>query len=107
MASVQQGDKYGIGIRLSMNNQPLVPSMVTDVKIQMGNRLLSYEEGEVTFDDVNNEWIFPMNQADTMPLANYFSYIPMQVRVIIGNSIINSDVKMIDSLSSIIKEVRA
>lgn len=69
MLTIMQGDKYGIAVVLMTNDgQPIKPSEVDDVEISVGSISKTLLDGEISFSEVNNEWIFPIEQRETFAI---------------------------------------
>lgn len=99
---IQQGNQYPLPIKIITNNQPITPDDIDDVRIQIGSYLKSYADGEITFNDETNEWLFPLTEHMTQSFGNLRA--PVQVGIKIGENLIYSITQNIDIGKSIIKQ---
>lgn len=99
---IQQGDEYALPIVIKMNDASVSPSDIDDLRIQVGEYLKSYVDGELTYDDELEQWLFPMTEEMTRTFTDELTLV--QVAVKIGNRKINSVVKKINVYKSIIKK---
>lgn len=67
--TIKQGDSCGIFLNLVQNNTVLMPSMVDDIEIYIGENLrLSAVEGGVKFDPDSKKWYIWPTQEQTFSL---------------------------------------
>lgn len=99
---IQQGNQYPLPIKIISNNQPITPTDVDDVRIQVGDYLYSYQDGGLTFNIETNEWIFPLTEQMTQSFTNLRT--PVQVGIKKNDRFIYSAIQNVDVGKSIIKE---
>lgn len=73
MATIRmmQGDSYAVFVDLKMkeSGEPITPSMVSDVEIQVGDNLRkTHSAGEVLYDETQSQWYFIPSQEETFAL---------------------------------------
>lgn len=67
--TIKQGDSCGIFLNLKQNDQPLLPSMVDDLEVYIGETLrLTAVEGTVKFDTSSSRWFIWPTQEQTFAL---------------------------------------
>lgn len=99
---IQQGNQYPLPIKIISNNQPITPTDVDDVRIQVGDYLYSYQDGVLTFNVETNEWIFPLTEQMTQSFNNLRT--PVQVGIKKYDRFVYSAIQNVDIGKSIIKE---
>ena len=62
---IVQGDAYSIPITIKINGTLVKGSDVTKMIIKIGNISKSTDDGEVTYDNTNNKWYFPLTAQDS------------------------------------------
>ena len=78
--TIMQGDSYPIYIELTQDGDVLVPEMISELEVCVGDKLRkTYSNGEVKFDKEKNQWYIHPTQEETLGL-NPDSY-PVYVRV--------------------------
>lgn len=98
---IQRGDQYSIPIELKFDGQILTPADCDDVRIQIGDKMLQYSDGELVYDAVAQVWMFPLTEEETRTMKGLLKF---QQAVKIGTSLYYSDVTTIDIKDSIITE---
>lgn len=88
LRTIRAGDSYILPIQLKQSDNYVTPSVVDDVRIQIGNVLRSYSDGTLTFNGADNTWLYLLTQEQT---ANpQFGILQGQVRLIKDGGIYNS-----------------
>lgn len=78
MLQIMQGDSLKIPISISLRGTKVIPSMVSTVEIMVDELCKTYPK-EVSYDEVNEVWLFPITQSETLALCP--SDQPIQIRV--------------------------
>lgn len=99
---IQQGDQYNIPVKIKYQNTYLTPTNVDDIRIKVGNRLLNYVNGDITFNSSTNEWNYPLSHEQSVVMNGCLTYI--QVGFKKGNEEIYSPTETVYVGQSIIKE---
>lgn len=102
MAVIVQGDQYLLPVKIITNNSTVTPDDVDDIRIQLDNNLKSYSDGEITFNDTTNEWLYPLTEEMTQQFNNVL--VPIQVGIKVGTEIMYSATIDINVGQSIIKK---
>jgi len=63
-AILRRGDKYSLKIQVKLGNEIITPENCSDIRIKIGNTVLSYSRQELTFEE--GYWLFPLSQAMTL-----------------------------------------
>lgn len=69
---IMQGDQYSITFGIDFNDSPLDISTVSTVQLVVGNMVKSYKSdgtGEVSWDNDNSLFVFPVTQEETFLLS--------------------------------------
>lgn len=98
MASIMQGDEYGIpiGLKRKSDGTVITTADVEEVEIVLGGCRKTYSGGEVTFD--GEKWIYPLTQEESFTFARRAR---LQVRVkFSGGDVVGrfaDDIKIVSS----------
>lgn len=70
MVEIKQGDSYAIFLGLTQDGAILIPSMVDDIEICVGEGGLrfTYKETTVMFDDPSKQWLIWPTQEQTFAM---------------------------------------
>lgn len=93
MAAIKmmQGDSYSIYLDLKIDGKAVVPNMISEIEITVGDAFRKlYSSGEVNYDSAAKQWFFTPTQEETLSMKPN-SY-EVQVRIKFQNGI-NSSVK--------------
>ena len=93
MAAIKmmQGDSYSIYLDLKIDGKAVVPNMISEIEITVGDAFRKlYSSGEVNYDFGSKQWYFTPTQEETLSMKPN-SY-EVQVRIKFQNGI-NSSVK--------------
>lgn len=102
---IHKGEQFAIPFEVKINDNIVTPYDIDGLRIKVVNILEEWPDGIIEFDDVNNVWLFWLEESETL---NMFSgRRPAQIAVKIGDNIIKSDVFDLDVKSSIITETWA
>lgn len=83
---IMQGDSYPIYIELSQDGAPLLPEVLDELEICVGEAMRKImSDGGVQFDEDSNRWYIHPTQQETFALDNGRSY-EVQARVHYKNS---------------------
>lgn len=99
---IMQGDQYYVPIELCFDKEKVTPENVDDVRIQIGDILQSYSEGQLTYSPESQVWLFHLTQNQTRSILD--TEVPFQFAVKRGDEIYHSSVSKIPFDRSIIKE---
>lgn len=70
---IMRGDQYALGMVITHNDVKITPDDVTDmvVRIGIGDNVInkSYSLGELSYDDDNDRWLFPLTSEQTRKLS--------------------------------------
>lgn len=81
MLTIKQGDSYGILLNLSQDGQVLVPDMVNDIEVCIGETLrYSAVDGGVKFDTNTNKWYIWPTQDETFSLEEGTHKVEIRVK---------------------------
>lgn len=106
--AIHYGDQYSIPVRIKDSaGRAITRDIVSDVTIKIGNIAKRLSKNEIQFDDENNLWMFPITSEETKVLyknSRTFedAVVPMQIKVRIGNDVIQNDVANIEIKKSIL-----
>ena len=99
---IHKGEQYAIPFDVKINDVIATPEDIDGVRIKVFGKLHSWPDGELTYDDEENAWLYPLDQDQTrgkLPGAS-----EAQGAVKIGNDILKTDVFGIEVKNSIIME---
>ena len=102
---MQQGDQYAVRVDIKQGGEALEPADVAGVKVQLGDIVREYPDGDLTYDSTLESWLFPVTQAETLALEGTVS---AQVQVNLGGEpaqIVGSPVRRVRVDGSIIRQV--
>lgn len=92
MLNILQGDQYAIPILLTIgegtSKRPLVPDDVDDMEIIVGESSKTYLTGGVTYDSLEDLWLYNLGQADSFSM---YSTVPIVARPKINGEIFGVD----------------
>lgn len=89
MATIKmmQGDSYVVFINLTIQKQPLLPEMVDDVEICVGESLRkTYSGNGVWFDSVSRMWYIRPSQEETLAMEEAMYEVTARVKFTDGDS---------------------
>lgn len=84
---IMQGDSYGIPITIEFDGGIGTPDNLLDVEVVLGDIKKSYSEGKLTFDDENNQYIFPLTQTDSLAMAASYNRAQIRIKLMTGEVI--------------------
>ena len=99
---IHKGEQFSIPFDVKINDVIATPEDLDGVRIKVFGKLREWPDGELTYDDEENAWLYPLDQDQTrgkLPGAS-----EAQVAVKIGNDILKTDVFGIEVKNSIIME---
>lgn len=74
-----KGDKYSLKIRVKLGNEVITPESCSDIRIKIGNMVLSYSKQELSFED--EYWLFPLSQEFTLGVDGDFLEAQAQFKI--------------------------
>ena len=81
---MMQGDSYGLEVTLLDGDGAVItPDVVTNIEITIGSLSKTYKDGQVTFSEDSQKWIFPLDQEETFAFPA--SRVKAQARVVWAN----------------------
>lgn len=99
MSKLMQGDQYALPIAITQGETVITDANIDGLRVRFGRFEKRYP-GELTYSTTELAWMFPLTQSETLCMAGQ---TPMQVEIIIGDSITRSNVMHVDAGYSIIK----
>ena len=69
MDKIMQGDSYGIPIAIQTANGWATPDKFSEIEIIIGDMRKTLSSGQLTYDYVNAQFIFPLTQEETFGLS--------------------------------------
>ena len=99
---IRKGEQFLVPFEIKVGEDNATPSDIDGLRIKIADRLCEWPDGELTFDDVDGVWLYPLTEAQSLTL--FSGKRQAQVAVKIGDSILKSDVISINIKDSIIKE---
>lgn len=103
--TIHQGDQYIIPFTITSGGEAIEPSDVTGMRIQIGDQLQEYPDGDLTYDSTNGVWCFHLTEEMSSGMSSGRQAVQIGVKE--GSSdteIVYSDVFYIDVGASLIKE---
>jgi len=68
--TIMQGDSYPIYMELKVDGKCLIPDMISEMEVCIGESILKYySKGEVVFEEGTNQWYIHPTQKETLSLA--------------------------------------
>lgn len=98
---IHQGDQYAIPIKIKSDNLIITPDNCTDVRVKINNKMISYSTGELTFNEIEQLWRFPLTEDISF---GYSMKVQIQIAVKFDDDYVYSPVQQIDVENSIIKD---
>lgn len=99
---IRKGEQFLVPFEIKVGEDNATPQDIDGLRIKIADRLCEWPDGELTFDDVDGVWLYPLTEAQSLTL--FSGKRQAQVAVKIGDSILKSDVISISVKDSIIKE---
>lgn len=99
---VHKGEQFYVPVEVAVNGQNVSPEDVDGVRIQIGDRLCEWPDGELEYDGEENVWLYNLKESQTMVM--HAGRQKAQIAVMIGDAILETDVFGIDVRESIIKK---
>lgn len=99
---IHKGEQFAIPFEVKINDNIVTPYDIDGLRIKVNDILEEWPDGNLEFDDVNNVWLFGLEESETLNM--FAGRRPAQIAVKIGNNILKSDVFDLDVKSSIITE---
>lgn len=99
---IHKGEQFVVPVEVEVNGQNVSPDDVDGIRIQIGDRLCEWPDGELDYDMEEETWLYPLTEAQTMSM--YAGQRKAQIAVMIGDAILETDVFGIDVKESIIKK---
>lgn len=97
-----QGDKYNIPFRIKLGASITSPSNCDDVIITIDKVQKSYVAQELTYDSVNQRWLYPLTYEQSIVLPENAR---VQTCCIVSGNRFNSKIKRVHVDAGMIKEV--
>lgn len=88
MAEIIKGESYTIAFTLKSNGVVIDNTMVSGVRIALGNQVAAYPDGTLTYSADDQTWRFPVSQANTYAMAGKETDYQAQVKM--GGDIFSS-----------------
>lgn len=102
---IQQGDQYYIPVTIKLEDEPVTPDNVDDVRIQIGRFMKSYSAESVSYDSENGVWLYPVTEMETRTMLGETSFqVGIKVSGEDSDEFIYSPVATVVVSKSIIKE---
>ena len=99
---IRKGEQFLVPFSISVGDAAATPDNIDGLRIKIADRLCEWPDGELTYDDMDAVWLYPLTEAQS--LSMFSGKRPAQVAVKIGSSILKSDIISINMKDTIIKE---
>lgn len=80
--SIQQGEQYGLPILVKRGSTIITPDLVDKVSVGIGLFVETWPDGDLTFNQEMNRWIFPLTQTQSFVLSGNIQW---QVECVLTN----------------------
>lgn len=98
---IHKGEQFIVPVEVKIDDTSVAPEDIDGLRIQIGDRLCEWPDGELEYDSDNAVWNYPLTEEQSMTM--YAGQRKAQISVKIGDAILNTDVFNIDVKDSIIK----
>ena len=103
--SICQGDQYLIKIHLvDTTDTTIPPTAVEIIEITVGNTTKRYPDGDITYDNESERWLYPLTQEETFALRAMPRKAQLRAKTVDGN-VYNANLGTINVDESLSKEV--
>lgn len=99
--NIHKGEQYAIPFEVTVGTDSVTPETINGIRIQLGDRLCEYPDGELEYDSENSAWLYPLTEEQSATMLA--GKANAQVAVKYGEDIVMSDVLNVSVQSSIIK----
>lgn len=99
---VHKGEQFSMPFDVKIENQKVTPSNIDGLRIQVGNRLCHWPDGELEYDTESETWLYPLTENQSIDLQA--GQRKAEVAVKIGDTILKTGVICITVQDSIIME---
>lgn len=86
---IRQGDQYKIPMTVSSNGTIITAENADAMRIMLGRFMAVYPDGELTFDEDTDKWMFPLTSSMSNALKSGDVYAQAQYRI--GESIMTTE----------------
>ena len=100
---IYQGDQYKIPFTIRHKKVIVTPENAVDVSIALGDKVKSYSDGSLLFND--GKWLFPLTAEESVKMLDREE---CQVQIKYGDDIVHSkrfDVKAKETVEALKKEI--
>lgn len=99
---IRKGEQFRLPFDVKIGSDAATPQNLDGLRIQIGDRLCAWPDGDLTYDGTEEVWLYPLTAEQTSALR--VGLRPAQVAVRIGDDILMTDVFDITVRGSLITE---
>ena len=99
---IRKGEQFLVPFEIKVCENDATPSVIDGLRIQIADKMCEWPDGELTYDDADNVWLYPLTEAQSLTM--FSGKRQAQVAVKISDDILKSDVMLINVKDSIIKK---
>ena len=99
--NIHKGEQYAIPFAIKVGDDDVTPENVSGVRIQIGDLMCEYPDGQLQFNTEEGTWLYPLTEDQSYSM--YAGVMPAQVALKYGNDIVMSDIITVSVKDSIIK----
>ena len=99
--NIHRGEQFAVPFEIFIDEDSVTPENVDGLRVQLGDRLCEWPDGELEYDDDSGAWLYPLTEQQSLALCP--GHRSAQVAVLIGDDIFESDVVGVRVSDSIIQ----
>jgi hypothetical protein len=100
--NIHKGEQYAIPFAIKVGDDDVTPENVSGVRIQIGDLMCEYPDGQLQFDSEEGTWLYPLTEDQSYSM--YAGVMPAQVALKYGDDIVMSDIITVSVRDSIIQK---